>query len=150
MSRKPQPLGHAFSSLFGKPYVCRSCLSKQRAWHRQQVSHSTPLRSSIGTLPQKRLASTVASVTAVNAKREILKNAEKLYHAVSALEHDAGTYVDLSQLRLALRGLGSENPVTRVASMYKPHIARCRSLIGGSSWSGGPSWCCKTCAGTAR
>ncbi|KAL9130261.1 MAG: hypothetical protein Q9217_001511 [Psora testacea] len=42
-------------------------------------------------------------------------NGNQLYEALAALEHEAGIYTNISQLRLALRGLESENPVTRIA-----------------------------------
>ncbi|KAG8529650.1 uncharacterized protein KY384_005131 [Bacidia gigantensis] len=75
-----------------------------------------------------RLASTIASVTAVNARREIPYNAEKLYEALAALEIEAGTYVNLSQLRLALRGLEKENNVTRVAILGRDSRASITQL----------------------
>ena len=65
----------------------------------------------------RRNASALSPVTAVNAKKNIPRNVEKLYQRLGALEHDAGLYVNVSQLRLALRGLESRDAVTRIASM---------------------------------
>lgn len=61
--------------------------------------------------------STIASVTAVNAQRDIPLTFRPLHDSLSALEHEAAIYVNLSQLKLALRGLESENAVTRVAGI---------------------------------
>ena len=71
----------------------------QRPWHR----------------PQQRANLTIDSVTAVNAARPIPLEHRELYDALTALEHSAGAYVNLSQLQLALRGLESVDSVTRMA-----------------------------------
>lgn len=59
-----------------------------------------------------------ASIYAINAKKEIPTQLQDLHRSLSALENDAISYVNLSQLRLALRGLESKRPVTRIASEY--------------------------------
>lgn len=56
-------------------------------------------------------------MTAINAQKDIPPAFKKLHASLSALEHEAAVYVDLSQLKLALRGLESENAVTRVAGL---------------------------------
>ena len=56
---------------------------------------------------------------AVNAKPDVADTLRRIYDAISALEHKAGVYTNVSQLRLVLRGLESENAVTRIASMHQ-------------------------------
>lgn len=63
---------------------------------------------------RRRPASTV-SATAIDAKREIPPSFQELHATVGALRDEASTYVHPGQLQLALRGLESENAVTRVA-----------------------------------
>ncbi|KAI9779653.1 MAG: hypothetical protein M1816_003458 [Peltula sp. TS41687] len=60
-------------------------------------------------------ASTLASSTAVNATKEIPARAQELYDKLTAVKDSAASYVSLSRLQLALRGLETENPVIRVA-----------------------------------
>ena len=132
MSFRHAVFDNALGILIKKPYICPSCLtnrklSAQRALHSNLSPRSRPrarrLRHEIRTqLPRSapstaKAVSTTASVTAINAKKEIPYNAENLYRSLSALEHEAGSHVNLSQLRLALRGLESQDAVTRVASM---------------------------------
>ena len=86
-----------------------------RLFKRAPISSKLRAPSSISrTQPGLRFITTTADVTDVNP--EIPYNAGKLHKALSALEQDASTFVDLSQLRLVLRGLESKDPVTRVAS----------------------------------
>lgn len=61
-------------------------------------------------------ASTLASSTAVNATKEIPTKLRELYDRLTAVKDSAASYVSLSRLQLALRGLETENPVVRVAS----------------------------------
>ncbi|KAI4281563.1 MAG: hypothetical protein L6R35_005624, partial [Caloplaca aegaea] len=68
-------------------------------------------------LPTRRPLSTITSVTTVNAQKDIPHAFQELYHALSVLQREAAVYTNLSQLRLALRGLESENAVTRVAAL---------------------------------
>ena len=72
---------------------------------------------------QCRTVSTTPSVTAVNAKRDVPDSFKELYGAVKALEIEAPVYINLSQVRLALRGLESEDAVTRIAGMGFPQAA---------------------------
>ena len=62
-----------------------------------------------------RRASTIAPVTVVNAQKSIPSAKRELYEALEVLQKEAGVYTSLSQLQLALRGLESENAVTRIA-----------------------------------
>ncbi|KAL8956401.1 MAG: hypothetical protein Q9193_006080 [Seirophora villosa] len=61
--------------------------------------------------------STITSVTAINAKKDIPHAFRELHHALSALKREAAVYTNLSQLELALRGFESENAVTRIAAL---------------------------------
>lgn len=57
----------------------------------------------------------MAPVTVVNAVKHIPQAALELYEALDNLRRDAEVYTSLSQLQLAMRGLESEHPVTRIA-----------------------------------
>lgn len=63
-------------------------------------------------------ASTVAPVSVVNATKHIPPIAQDIYDALNTLEKDASVYTNLSQLQLALRGIESQNAITRIASTY--------------------------------
>ena len=112
----------AASSLFptSQLFVCSSCRYKQA----RDISNGTPRlgirgnRTARGTTLQIRTASTTASVTAVNAKRDIPPRFRILHQSLKALESEAAVYINSSQLRLALRGLESENAVTRIAGRF--------------------------------
>ena len=99
------------------PFICASCR------HRQAFSTFNGLaKSRLHPLSQRRpryaqKASTIASVTAVDALRDIPPAYQALHESLSALDHEAAVYVNLSQLKLALRGLESENAITRVAGL---------------------------------
>ena len=112
-----------------KPYARPSCSSK-RAFSTQRVAlPSASIRRTFSSLKPTsphfpsfllvRCISTSESITAVNAPRSTPLTFRKLDQALIGLEKDAAVYVNTSQLRLALRGLESENPVTRVASRLK-------------------------------
>ena len=106
-------------SLPSRPFVCPSCRYKQA----RLLSNGSAGLGSVGKRKARgpglhsRAASTTPSVTAVNAKRDVPPKFQDLHVAFKALETEAAVYVDLSQLRLALRGLESENAVTRVAGI---------------------------------
>ncbi len=119
MPLKLPVFGKTLSSLYlsSQPFVCSTCryrqartLSNGSARLRTLGNHK-PRRTTLGI----RTASTTASVTAVNARRDIPPRFQSLYESLKALETEAAVYIDLSQLRLALRGLESENSVTRIA-----------------------------------
>lgn len=65
--------------------------------------------------PQPRRASTIAPVSVVNAVTDIPSPSRRLHEALEGLKKDAEAYTDLSQLQLALRGLESQNAITRIA-----------------------------------
>lgn len=60
-------------------------------------------------------ASTLASSTAINATKEIPTRVQELYDRLTTVKDNAASYVSLSRLQLALRGLETENPVVRIA-----------------------------------
>ncbi|KAG9376344.1 hypothetical protein A1F94_012891 [Pyrenophora tritici-repentis] len=62
-----------------------------------------------------RSASTHVSPTAINLRPNIPPHNKDLYDALSALSGAAETYVNISKLQLALRGLAAQDAVTRVA-----------------------------------
>ena len=114
MSHRLPSIERTISSIIRSSFICPACR------HQRAVSSGNPTRtltylSAPRRALQSRAASTTASVTAVNAQRQIPRAFEKLYEALKALEHEAAVYVDTSQLQLALRGVESENAVIRVA-----------------------------------
>lgn len=133
-------VGKAVSSLStsSRPFVCPSCRYQQV----QTISQCPPRlkvqgsRKARWAIPQIRPASTTASVTAVNARREIPTRFKNLHESLKALETEAAVYINLSQLGLALRGLESENAVTRIAgeSCFNDSIGWSKSLILVKCW----------------
>jgi len=77
-------------------------------------SSSTNLRA--------RFASTHVSPTAINLRPNIPPPNKELYDALSALSGAAETYVNLSRLQLALRGLEAQDAVTRVAGTVQAQL----------------------------
>ncbi|KAL8645511.1 MAG: hypothetical protein Q9226_007267, partial [Calogaya cf. arnoldii] len=73
--------------------------------------------------------STIASVTAVNAKKDIPHAFQPLYEALATAQREAAVYFNLSQLQLALRGLESENAITRIAVLGGPNGQKTRRLV---------------------
>ena len=94
-------------------FVCPTC--QYRSLSIAQIPRPEWLRTQHGQSRSKR-ASTVAPISIVNAAKHIPPAAHDLYKSLNTLEKDAPAYTSLSQLQLALRGLESENPVTRIAS----------------------------------
>ena len=130
----------AASSLFpsSRPFVCSSCRYKQA---RIISNGSLPLelrenRKARGITLQIRTASTTASVTAVNVRRDIPPKFRILHESLKVLESEAAVYINSSQLRLALRGLESENAVTRIAGRFLSigNNRRTASLIVEQYW----------------
>ena len=125
------------------PFICPVCR------HRKALSvkaHTQRVRQSSirpRELSRPRTASTTASVTAVNAKKEIPFAFQELHASLKALETEAGVYVNTSQLQLALRGVESENPVTRIAGQINlpPCSPHSSSNARNSSWTQWPTWC---------
>ena len=112
----------AASSLFpsSRFFVCPSCRYREaRAISNGSARLGTRAnRKARGTTLRIRTASTTASVTAVNARRDTPPKFRVLHESLKALESEAAVYLNSSQLRLALRGLESENSVTRIAGRF--------------------------------
>ncbi|KJX93851.1 hypothetical protein TI39_contig4246g00007 [Zymoseptoria brevis] len=91
----------------------RKGASESRARTRQRntsrhFSHATPK-----LLPNGNNA--LASRSAINAPSTVPTELRDLHQQLSLLEEKASSYVDLSQLKLALRSLESEDPIVRIA-----------------------------------
>ncbi|KAJ9617292.1 hypothetical protein H2200_001013 [Cladophialophora chaetospira] len=87
-------------------FFCPSCTT----WRTSKPLHPTVRR----TAP-RRHASTLTSNTAVNGRRPIPSRYKPLYDALVDVKKKAAAQVNLSRLNLALQGLESDTPVTRVA-----------------------------------
>jgi hypothetical protein len=85
----------------------------------------------------KRPASTLVSSTAINATKSIPPRNRDLYQALNELKKKAYGQVNLSRLQLAIQGLESERPTTRIAllGLNGPATARrlARLLLADSS-----------------
>ncbi|KAL8755716.1 MAG: hypothetical protein Q9184_004714 [Pyrenodesmia sp. 2 TL-2023] len=95
------------------PYVCPTCRFRN-------ATNSLRRRNKPGPrsfAPARRAASTITSVTTVNAKTAVPHAFRELHDALNVLQREAAVYTNLSQLQLALRGLESENGVTRIAAL---------------------------------
>ena len=113
-------------SLVTRHYVCPSCLSSARVSGRPrpnafQSQRRPSSRSLVTRTPRtsssKRQASSIAPVISINARKNIPKTLEELHGRLRDLEKKVGCFVNLSHLKLAIRGLESENAVVRVAGM---------------------------------
>ena len=129
--------------IFRQPYICPSCQLKPLK------PSPLPLRHYVGSQSRpppvtrpgnpippdrkryarptvtKRCITTTPAITAINAQRDIPEPNKPLHAALARLEQDAGLFVDISQLRLALKGLESKDAITRVASANTP-----KTLLG--------------------
>ncbi|KAL8793316.1 MAG: hypothetical protein Q9195_004093 [Heterodermia aff. obscurata] len=95
-------------------FLCHKC--QQRAL--SSVSPKRPatwLAQSQYRQSRSRRASAISPVSIVNGTKNILPVTQKIYDTLRALEQEAAAFTDLSQLQLALRGLESENAITRIA-----------------------------------
>ena len=131
------------STLARSPFICPVCSHRKAFSVKAHTLRTHQFPSRRPQLSKPRTASTTASVTAVNAKREIPPAFQELYASLKALETEAGVYVNTSQLHLALRGVESENPVTRVAGQiyFPPCSPDSFSNSKDSSWTQWPTWC---------
>jgi len=108
---KRAPGGHPreqLEALIDKLFFCPSCTT----WRT-----SRPLRTIIrtATTRKRRYASTLTSHTAVNATKNVPARYQGLYEALGDVRKKASAQVNLSRLQLALQGLESETPTTRIA-----------------------------------
>jgi hypothetical protein len=82
-----------------------------------------------------RSASTHVSPTAINPRPEIPQRNVKLYNALSGLGSTAETFVNISRLQLALRGLAAQDAVIRVASKLYAEVGSTGKLSADCSYS---------------
>ena len=96
------------------PFICPSCRYR-RAVSTAARATEPQWPSTLQRPSRLRKASTISPVTAVNAAKQIPPAARVLYEALGILKEEAGGYYSLSQLQVALKGLESQNAITRVA-----------------------------------
>lgn len=139
MSRAASSLEKLQPRKLHKPFVCASCsfrraLSTRAGTAPKRVHPPRLLDLRVSTFLArsptcKRYATTTSSVTSVNVPRSTPPAFRKLDQALAALEKEAAVYVNTSQLRLALRGLESEDAITRIASMFRVCSPVYRSIL---------------------
>ncbi|KIV86552.1 hypothetical protein PV11_02155 [Exophiala sideris] len=95
-------------SLIDKLFFCPSCTT----W-RTSRSLRTTIRSA--TTSKRRYGSTATSHTAVNATKNVPAHYKALYETLGDVRKKASAQINLSRLQLALQGLESKTPTTRVA-----------------------------------
>ena len=141
-------LNRTLSTWIRSPYVCRACRYRKTL---SIKAHTWNVRQSPVELCKPRTASTTASVTAVNAKKDIPYAFQALHASLKALETEAGVYVNTSQLQLALRGVESENPVTRIAGQidFSPWSVNLYTNSRNSPWTQWRTWCSQAYKGLA-
>ncbi|KAL9039659.1 MAG: hypothetical protein Q9214_004787 [Letrouitia sp. 1 TL-2023] len=118
------PLSRTFQS-----YVCPLCRYRSISSVFKRRLDGPNREGAPSYPPLKRAVSTTASISVVNARQEIPPTFQPLYEALKALERDAAVYINLSQLKLALRGLETENAVTRVAVLANSSQHGARRLV---------------------
>lgn len=100
------------------PNICRSC----------EIKVSRRITAYL-RFNQLRTATTFASGTAINAPSTVPPAFQQLHQALEKLKRTAPNYVNFSRLQLAIRGLESATPVTRVASMSDIVLGNLGDLI---------------------
>ncbi|KAF9633124.1 hypothetical protein BFW01_g4018 [Lasiodiplodia theobromae] len=110
-------------------FFCPSC-SLWRLADSQPTAATTSAHapSRYFSTTRRRHAATLASRTAINAPLDVPPRLKELHQALDALKSDAASYVNLSRLQLALRGLESEDPVVRVAVLSLGDQASAKQL----------------------
>ena len=106
---------NAFHVQILEPFICIPCRIRQATFPGRIHTRTRRQAHSRRIVPQQRFASTIASVTTVNKPREIPSTFQELHEALKPLQTTASTYVNLSQLQLALQGLELEDPAIRIA-----------------------------------
>jgi hypothetical protein len=96
-----------FQSLF----FCPSCT----VWRKTRPSLRTATRLRPRQITRRDHYSTATSTTAINGRREIPSEFKPLYDALVDVERTASAQINLSRLKLALQGLETETPTTRIA-----------------------------------
>lgn len=106
--------------------VCPSCST----WRLRDAPASALRPGRPGARRQRpsaraRHASSVASTTAINAPAEVPPAWGELHRALDGLRGAAASYVNLSRLQLALRGLEGGDAVVRVAGRFSWGLGDC-------------------------
>lgn len=111
-------------ALLDNLFFCPSCttLRTSRRPRTLQQQHAW-------TTARTRPASTLTSSTAVNATKNIPPRYKPLYDALGNVRKTASAQVNLSRLQLALQGLESEAPTTRVAVLGLDTQVTARRLV---------------------
>lgn len=111
-----------FDRFLSDLFFCPSCTT----WRTTRPSSfsARPVRPTSGIA--RRCASTLSSTTAVNARKNVPIRYKELYEALGDVRKKASAQVNISRLQLALQGLESETPTTRVAvlGLNAQHTAR--------------------------
>lgn len=112
-------------------FFCPAC-SIWRLSYPTQPAPAKPLRipelRRLSPRPRRK-ASSLASSTAINAPVEVLPKHKEVYNALERLKTDAGSYVNLSRLQLALRGLEGHDAVVRIAVLSLGEQKAARKLV---------------------
>ncbi|OAL33103.1 hypothetical protein AYO20_07585 [Fonsecaea nubica] len=109
--------GQQIEAFLDNFFFCPSCTT----WRTTRPSRWTAPSASAGSRnSRRRLASTsttttLVSTTAVNATKPVPARYKPLYESLLNVRKKASAQINLSRLQLALQGLESETPVTRVA-----------------------------------
>lgn len=101
-----------FDRFLNDLFFCPSCTT-WRTTKPPPPSFSRPSRLTTGIA--RRCASTLSSTTAVNATKNVPTRYRDLYGALGEVRKKASAHVNISRLQLALQGLESDTPTTRVA-----------------------------------
>lgn len=137
-------------------YICLQCRFHTSTSFRRRNFNALLNSFSWPQVKHQRAAST-ASTTAIDARREIPPLFQDLHASLSALKDEVFINTDSSQLQLAqlaLRGLESENVLTRVAGsnlrfLFKPSYEDSNNADYDcfSPWDQRTSWSSKACPG---
>ncbi|KAF2754743.1 hypothetical protein EJ05DRAFT_513674 [Pseudovirgaria hyperparasitica] len=104
-------------------FVCPSCSTWRLSYplRRQRASlFRTYIRS---------YASTISSATTINGSAHIPPAHKELYEALDVVKSEAGSYVNLSRLQLALNGLAARDAVIRIAVLSIGDSGIARRLV---------------------
>ncbi|OQV00578.1 hypothetical protein CLAIMM_06057, partial [Cladophialophora immunda] len=109
--------GRRIEAFLDNFFFCPSCTSWRRT---RPLRWTAPTTSSSRTRNSNRRhastsSGTLTSTTAVNAQKPVPVRYRPLYESLLNVRKKASAQVNLSRLQLALQGLESESPVTRVA-----------------------------------
>ncbi|KAF2718965.1 hypothetical protein K431DRAFT_340310 [Polychaeton citri CBS 116435] len=119
------PLRHPVTSLrnglvnrIAADYLSIASSAKTVSRHTRALHHIAPRYGGKGrdeSFARQYTNGSLASSTAINAPSVVPSEFRELHQQIHALREQAGSYVDLSRLQLALRSLESEQPTLRIA-----------------------------------